>query len=79
MKTILITGVAGFVGSYAVSEFTKTGARVVGFDRHESSSCHTHLGDIRDRTVVNQVVEEVRPDVILHLAGFSSVAESWKP
>lgn len=75
---VLITGVSGFVGPYAVSEFTKIGAQVFGFDRRESSLCRTYCGDICDPTVVDRVFQDVQPDVVLHLAGFSSVAESWK-
>ncbi|MBI2426770.1 MAG: GDP-mannose 4,6-dehydratase [Candidatus Kerfeldbacteria bacterium] len=78
MKTVLITGVAGFVGPYAAAEFAKTGARVVGFDRNESAVCHTYCGDIRDTLVVERAFQDAQPDVVLHLAGFSSVAESWK-
>jgi GDP-4-dehydro-6-deoxy-D-mannose reductase len=41
-------------------------------------SIHFHQCDLLDTAKINQVIKEVYPDYILHLAALSSVAESWK-
>lgn len=78
----LITGVNGFVGSYLVDELLANGYSVFGCSLEKDSvvpdidqyfSC-----DIVDYSQVEKVIELVKPDVVFHLAGFSSVSKSFE-
>ncbi|MGV8141871.1 MAG: GDP-mannose 4,6-dehydratase [Candidatus Woesearchaeota archaeon] len=73
----LITGMNGFVGPYLESELVSKGYIVYGIDIRSDGkkifSC-----DITDFDSVLSVIEKVRPDVIFHLAGFSSVSRSFQ-
>jgi GDP-4-dehydro-6-deoxy-D-mannose reductase len=77
---VLVTGVAGFVGSHLAARFVRQGFEVWG----------TYLGeapafegvrllevDILDRAAVAAAVEQAAPDAIVHLAGLSHVGQSW--
>ncbi|PIN86244.1 GDP-mannose 4,6 dehydratase [Candidatus Woesearchaeota archaeon CG10_big_fil_rev_8_21_14_0_10_44_13] len=78
----LITGIDGFVGPYLAEELSDEGVEVYGTYLQEirkpiSSAKNFHL-DVTDRKEALEVISEVKPDWIFHLAGFSSVAQSWK-
>jgi len=92
MKSILITGISGFVGGH----FTRfimnkqPGCVIHGLSRSKPSwdfiqNCDSVLGsvtfhqcDLLDSKKVNEIIGEIQPNYILHLASFSSVAQSWK-
>jgi len=57
---ILITGAKGFIGQYLVREFQSNGYDVVGIDFQD--------GDLREEGVIDSIVEEVKPDIVIHLA-----------
>jgi len=81
MKTILITGAAGFIGSHLTDEMLRRGHRVIAFDnlsqgnlrnledarRHPAFS-FVH-GDVRDPETLRGAAAQ-RLDMILHLAAF---------
>lgn len=73
MTRVLITGIAGFVGTHLVRYLLANGDRLSGFDRIRPASLPLEIGfypgDIRDRDAVKQVMLEVRPDIVYHLAG----------
>lgn len=81
----LITGIEGFVGSYLTDELIKNNIDVFGtyFDERtlkdelKQNTSLFHM-DITDFEQVNQVIKEVQPDYIFHLAAQSSAAVSWK-
>lgn len=82
---ILITGCTGFVGRYVLEQCSLhyPQADVFGLAGHEAPSIQTNavkllVADIAQRDQVQQVVNQVRPDLIFHLAAQSSVAASWK-
>jgi len=91
-KTILITGVSGFVGGHYCSFLCNTHKDWVihGISRSEPSwdflpdeetiqeSLIFHQGDLLDEKNTDALIKEILPDYILHLAAFSSVAESWQ-
>lgn len=81
MKTVLITGAAGFLGSHLTDEMLRRGCRVVGFD-NLSQGCLENLaeasqhaqfsffkGDVRSASDLEQAAPEGL-DLILHLAAF---------
>jgi len=78
----LITGVNGFVGPYLVEELVLSGYAVYGCALEKESNLSKleeyFSCDITDSIQVEEVIESIKPDVIFHLAGFSSVAKSFE-
>lgn len=74
----LITGLSGFVGPYLGQLLQKRGQEVFGFDRHISTDSRVRQIDILNQSAVAAAIKEICPDFVYHLAGFSSVHESWK-
>ena len=76
----LITGIGGFVGPYLAENLLSHKYSVFGIDRNESKvkGCKCFACDITDEKAVEDVISEVKPDVIFHLAGQSSVEKSYK-
>lgn len=89
MKTILITGGAGFIGANAALRFAGKGWRVVVLDnlsRHGSESnlswlqsqidLQFELADVRDYGALERIVRTEKPEVVLHLAAQVAVTTS---
>jgi GDP-4-dehydro-6-deoxy-D-mannose reductase len=83
---LLITGITGFVGSHLAELALSRGAEVVGALRWRSNTTHIeHLrdrltlinGDLRDVLSVRGLIDQSRPDAIVHLAAQSFVGASW--
>lgn len=72
----LITGSLGFVGCYMREELEKAGYDVIGIDVRPAES--TIECDLLDEAQTLQAIENVNPDVIIHLAGQADVGKSWK-
>lgn len=78
---ILITGANGFSGRHACKYFRSQGYEVTGLIRNpaeEDLPWHTAIGDLNHPEQIRIIIEQVRPDYVLHLAGKNSVAESWE-
>ncbi len=71
----LITGNNGFVGKYLTVELKNQGYSVIGVDKIPGQS--TIQADILNEEELRNVISNVQPDVIFHLAGQASVAKSW--
>lgn len=73
---ILVTGGAGFIGSAIVPKLQSENHDVYVFDNLSFGNRafinviddHFFLGDIRDAEAVSKAVQEIMPDVIIHLA-----------
>ncbi|MCL4459099.1 MAG: GDP-mannose 4,6-dehydratase [Chloroflexi bacterium] len=87
MPRALITGIAGFAGSYLVEYLlSTTGLEISGIVHagHPSPNL-AHLrqrltiyeGDVAEFDFVQHVMQEVRPDYIFHLAGQAAVPLAW--
>ena len=88
-KKILITGGAGFIGVNAARHFAGQGWEVSILDNlsrrgtednlrwlQERASIRFERADVREPVAVDRVVGEIRPDLLLHLAGQVAVTTS---
>ncbi len=74
----LVTGVEGFVGPYLVSYLKAQGITTIGtyFAGQMPEPENTRL-DVTSLDQTRNIISRIRPDLIFHLAGFSSVALSF--
>ena len=80
---VLITGVAGFVGSHTADKFLKEGWDVAGIDDYSTGN-HKNVPkgvdffcyDVTDFDTMNRIIPEINPTVIVHLAAQPSLLES---
>jgi GDP-4-dehydro-6-deoxy-D-mannose reductase len=76
----LITGATGFVGKYLVKYLEGKSIEVIGTTRSEEISIdNTSLVslDILNKAHTKKIVKDIKPNYIFHLAGQSSVKNSW--
>ncbi len=90
MKTILVTGGTGYIGSHTCVELINAGYEVVILDNLYNSSkevlnrIQTITGtlpkfyevDILDKEGIRQVFKENKIDAVIHFAGYKAVGES---
>lgn len=76
-KRALITGLRGFTGYYMARELAEAGYRVFGTVLPgEPAGPDMFELDLCDRAAVAAMVEQVQPDVVVHLAGIAFVAHA---
>jgi UDP-glucose-4-epimerase GalE len=81
MKTALVTGGAGYLGSHLAKALKKAGYITICFDEVETKNEYfdmQHYGDIRNYAMLNQVFANFDIDIVFHLAGRIEVGESIK-
>lgn len=90
VRTVLLTGGAGYIGSHAAVQFVQAGYEVVILDNLCNSSPKVldrigqivgktipfYQGDVRDRNLLDQVFVERRIDAVIHFAGLKVAPES---
>jgi len=88
--TVLLTGGAGYVGSHTIVALLDAGHRVHVVDnlsrgRREAIQRAARLGghdvplsviDLCDESAITELIGQVNPDVVLHVAAYKSVSES---
>lgn len=82
-KSLLITGVSGFVGRHLAEYLISKGYFVYGFDFKEfknqpPKNFQLIKINLLDAQKLSQVLKKIRPAGIFHLAGESNVAFSWQ-
>jgi CDP-glucose 4,6-dehydratase len=89
-RRVLVTGHTGFKGSWLTLWLAGLGAEVTGyalapdtspalFERASvASRCRSLIADVRDAARLAEVVREVRPEVIFHLAAQPLVRRSYQ-
>ncbi|MBW3496787.1 NAD(P)-dependent oxidoreductase [Bacillus sp. FDAARGOS_1420] len=79
---LLITGASGFTGEHACKHFSEGGYSVIAVTRNRSlircKDVQTYYCELTNKNEVNQLIEKVKPDFFLHLAGVNHVGDSWK-
>lgn len=78
MKRVLITGLAGFIGSSLVDfiERYSSSYEVYGIDiRPKKTGKRYFKGDVGDRSLVKKVLKKVRPHYIFHLVGSTNTRD----
>ena len=85
MKTIFVTGGAGYIGSICVEQLLNEGYEVAVFDNltegHRKAvepRAEFFQGDLADRTVISHAIGEVKPDAVMHFAANALVGESMQ-
>ncbi len=86
-KRILITGIAGSIGSELARQLAPTN-KVYGIDSNESGlydllgeiNVQGRVGDIRDENTVRDIFSDFRPHVVFHAAAYKHVTPmEWTP
>ncbi|MGX4643374.1 NAD-dependent epimerase/dehydratase family protein [Massilia sp. SYSU DXS3249] len=76
-RRALVTGLRGFTGRYVAAELAAAGYRVFGTAMPGGEAGTDVLAvDLCDRAAVAAMVEQVQPDVVVHLAGIAFVGHS---
>jgi nucleoside-diphosphate-sugar epimerase len=70
-KRLLASGVEGFTGRYLREEFASNGWEVHGFGTKVRDLAGYHRADLQDLDALRQLVLEVKPDAVVHLAGIA--------
>lgn len=83
MKTILVAGGAGYIGSHMVALLVKRGYEVIVVDNLRTGHWQAvkgakklYVGDLRDNAFLEQVFSENDIDGVINFAAFSLVGES---
>ncbi len=89
-KKVFITGHTGFKGSWLCKILANAGAIVTGYSLNPMTEpslfeiaeieqdIHSVIGDIRDYKKLQATFNEVRPEIVLHLAAQPIVRDSYK-
>lgn len=89
-KKVLVTGHTGFKGTWLSRILVNAGAKVTGYSLKPPTDpalfqmaglegkMNSVIGDIRDLAHLKQVFEEIKPEIVLHLAAQPIVRDSYR-
>ncbi len=80
---ILVTGGAGYIGSFTVRQLQKKGHEVVVFDNlvyghKEAINCPLIIGDLSTQELLEKVSRDGKFEAVVHFAAFIAAAESME-
>ena len=89
---VLVTGGAGYIGSHTmlnllaegnvplvVDDFSNSSPRALDRVARLSNRNFEHIdADISDRNLINQIMDDFKPQAVIHFAGLKSVGDSQK-
>jgi NAD dependent epimerase/dehydratase family enzyme len=77
MKTVLITGASGLIGTHLTLLLQQKGYRIIHLNRSlpKKSNVETYLWDVPKQTIDERAVKEA--DYIVHLAGAGIADKKW--
>src|SRR5512135_1447251 len=81
---ILVTGGAGYIGSHVVKALGEEGYEVLVLDNLSTGNDWAVLhgilvkGDLSDKPLLNEVMEDFTPDAVMHFAASIQVEESMR-
>ena len=73
MKTVLVTGAAGFIGRHTLTPLLDFGYKVITTGRSTlpvDSRVEHHCADLLDKNQIATLIKETRPEELLHLAWY---------
>ncbi|MHA1753226.1 MAG: NAD-dependent epimerase/dehydratase family protein [Candidatus Helarchaeota archaeon] len=82
---ILVTGATGFIGSHLVDQLLERNHEVFALERYitgryvlgKKRDFLTVFGDLRNYFTIRNIIKEVQPEVVFHLAAISPVSYSY--
>jgi len=81
MKCVLLTGATGFIGSHSLSPLISKGYEVHAISTNPPLGCNNpviwHKANLFQSEIVDQVVEEVQPSHLMHLAWYTNPKLYW--
>jgi CDP-glucose 4,6-dehydratase len=89
-KKVLITGHTGFKGTWMCHVLLQAGADITGYalepptipslfkQVNTAENIHSIYGDIRDRAFLIKTIQNLKPDIIFHMAAQPLVRRSYK-
>lgn len=72
---IFMTGIEGFIGGYLADLLSRH--EIFGLSLLGSDAPNIFKGDIRDFARIKEILAEVSPDIIIHLASITAVKDSF--
>lgn len=85
MERILLTGATGFIGKELAAKLAGSGYELHSLDRYVtgrysfegSDKTISHYANIADYPAIRNLVREIQPDMVVHLAAISAVSFSY--
>ena len=82
---VLVTGTTGFIGGQLAPRIIEKGHDVYGLERYvtgryvlgRSRDVKTVFGDLRNHFAIKNIIKEVQPEIVVHLAAISPVSYSY--
>lgn len=81
VKTILVTGGAGFVGSHLCERLAKDGHRVISLDNYFTGTPENHVDGVEYRTGHTKNIAKLipeNPDLVFHLGEYARTEKSFE-
>lgn len=89
-KKVLVTGHTGFKGTWMCEALVQAGAQVTGYALEPptkpniyelcgmDAKIHSVIGDVRDLAHLMKVFDEMKPEIVIHMAAQPIVRESYR-